>query len=153
MLTTYLQHRHPLYCNNPCQKWRIRIQTPTKSSIRRICSSHIMNNTLCPQGTTDWIQPRHMLQTSSGPWLPIQNTNICHSVRQSLETHHNNHHYHQQHNQKIGHRKADNRHLLQTPNTMTLLPSHDHPSTNHTTSNGFDRRHQHIPTKLAYSVH
>ena len=37
--------------------------------------------------------------------------------------------------------KNGNRHLLQTPNTMTILPSHDHLSTNHTTTT--------IPTKIS----
>ena len=87
------------------------------------------------------------LQIGSGPDLhyklasiPIRNPDTIHSAQQqSLEGHRKNNQHHQQHNPKRRNRKKGNRHLLQTPNTMTLLPSHDHPRTNHTIINDPDQ--------------
>ena len=59
-----------------------------------------MDKPLRPQGTTDRIRPRHALQTSSGPSIPIRNTDSIRSAQQSLETHRNNNKHHLQNNKK-----------------------------------------------------
>ena len=149
VLSTDTLWNSPGFVSQEADASRLPLEQPITPSIDPSVAFLVRTSFFNLSGVTDNITQAHILlqiATEVGrPPLPIRNINSIHSTQQPLETHWNNHQHHQQHDKKIWHEKNGNRHFLQTTNTTIFLPSNDHTSTNHTTTNDINT-HPHIPT-------